>query len=345
MKIIRNILMIILLLLFFSNQMMAVEKFKKTGTTAAQFLKIDIGARATAMGGAFASLANDASALYWNPAGIAQIVRPEVAFNFTNWISDINHGFVGAVIPVGRAGSVGFSAIFQSMGEIEQTTIEQPRGTGLFFTAQDFAFGVTYARAMTDFIQVGITGKLIYQSIWNESAMGMGIDIGMMLDTGIKGIKIAMVMSNFGTELKLEGRDLIVGYDQMPESTLNPHTEAKLSTESWPLPTIFRASMTTDFVGVNGVFAVNTTHRVTAIFDVAHPNDNLEQFNFGAEYSFNERMFLRAGYKTQTDEEGLTFGAGFVLPFTSTINMKIDYAYADFGIFDYVQQFTLGLSF
>ncbi|NOZ61651.1 MAG: UPF0164 family protein [Calditrichaeota bacterium] len=345
MKIIRDILIILLLMVFLPYGAMAGDNFKKTGTTAAQFLKIDAGARATAMGGAFSSIASDASALYWNPAGIALLDEPEVTFTYTNWIMDINHGFTGAVIPLGRGGSIGFSAVFQSMGEIEQTTIEQPRGTGLFFSAQDFAFGVTYARAMTDFIQVGITGKLIYQSIWNENATGVGIDIGMMLDTGIQGIKLAMVMSNFGTELKMEGRDLIVGYDQMPESTLNPDTEAKLSTESWPLPTIFRASVSTDFVGANGVFAVSNKNRVTAIFDVAHPNDNVEQFNFGAEYSFNERMFFRAGYKTQTDEEGLTFGAGFVAPISPTINMHLDYAYAEFGTFKYIQQFTFGLTF
>lgn len=345
MKTIRIIFISLTIYVLFITSLAAQGDFKKVGTTAAQFLKVDVGARAIAMGGAFSALANDASALYWNPAGIALLKEPEVSFTYTSWIADINHGFAGMVLPFGRGSSIGFSATFQTMEEIEQTTIDQPRGTGIYFGAEDFAFAVSYARAMTDFIWFGITGKYIYQGIWNESASALGMDIGMMLDTGINGIRIAMVMSNFGSDLKLDGRDLIRGYDQMPESTLNPDTEAKLSTEPWPLPTNFRASLMTDLVGKTGALGVNDINRITMIIDVTHPNDYVEQFNLGTEYAFQEKVFLRAGYRTQTDEEGLTLGAGFNIPVSHTMHLMVDYAYADFGVFSYVQHFTLGFKF
>lgn len=341
-----TILIIIFLIIFLIPVFgLAKDDFVKVGTTAAQFLKVDVGARAIAMGGAFAAVANDASALYWNPAGIARMTRTELTFTYTQWIADINHSFAGVVLPMGRNNSLGLSAVFQTIGEIEQTTIDQPRGTGLFFNAEDFAFGLTYARAMTDFIWVGATGKFIYQSIWNESATTIGLDVGMLLDTGIKGVKIAMVMTNWGGDLKLDGRDLIRGYDQMPESSINPHTEAKLSTEPWPLPTNFRASLTTDLIGPYGALGVNQKNRVTAVIDVTHPNDQVEQLNLGAEYGLNEKVFFRAGYRTQADEEGLTLGAGFDIPFGSNLKFIVDYAYADFGVFNYVQHFSLGIKF
>ncbi len=320
-------------------------EFSKVGTTAAQFLKVDVGARAIAMGGCFGALANDASALYWNPAGIANITGIEATFTHTNWIADITHDFVGVVFALPHQTAVGLSAVYQTMGEIEQTTIEQPKGTGLTFTSHDFAIGLTYARAMTDFINVGITGKVIYQKIWNESALGFGVDVGMLLDTGVRGFKVAMTMTNFGTDLKLDGRDLIRGYDQMPESVLNPHTEARLSTEPWPLPTCFRLSVTTDVLGGSNANFQSDTNRLTVIVDATHPNDNPEHYSIGFEYAFMERLFARVGYRGNTDEEGLTAGAGIYLPLVGGATLKLDYAYADFGIFNSVQHFTVGIAF
>ena len=60
-------------------------------TSVAHFLKIGVGGRAEAMGGAFTAQADDASSLYWNPAGLAVMASPQVMFSQTNWITDINH--------------------------------------------------------------------------------------------------------------------------------------------------------------------------------------------------------------------------------------------------------------
>ena len=312
--------------------------FKKVGTTSAQFLKVDIGARAIAMGGSFGAIANDATALYWNPAGIVHVDGFQATFTQTNWIADITHGFSGIVMPLGGKSSIGFSAAYQTMGDIEQTTIESPRGTGLFFSAQDIAVGASYARAMTDFLMVGVTGKLVYQQIWNESATGVAIDVGTLLDTGIKRTKIAMVMTNFGTDMKLDGRDLIRGYDQVPESGINPHTEAKLSTEPWPLPTNLKVSVASDVIQ-------DSFNRLSTIFNLSHPNDGPEHYNFGAEYAINEQYFGRIGYRGNTDEEGLTVGGGIYVTLMNETKLMLDYAYADFGVFGSIQHFTLGLQF
>jgi len=65
--------LLVIFLLFALLQSEGFSQVTKTGTTAAKFLSIGIGPRANAMGGAFTSVANDASALYWNPAGAATL--------------------------------------------------------------------------------------------------------------------------------------------------------------------------------------------------------------------------------------------------------------------------------
>ncbi|MFH1010017.1 MAG: UPF0164 family protein, partial [bacterium] len=79
----------------------------KVGTTAAPFLGIAVGARALGMGGAFVSVADDATALYWNPAGIARLSSYEVILVHTDWISDLSYDFVGVVFPLRGAGALG----------------------------------------------------------------------------------------------------------------------------------------------------------------------------------------------------------------------------------------------
>lgn len=337
---------ILIIIVFCFVNVLYASDFSKVATVSAQFLKIEVGARALAMGGSFGAIANDASALYWNPAGISQINAYQATFTHTQWIANINHGFAGIVIPLDESSAAGFSATYLTMDDWEQTTTNQPRGTGIMVGAQDLAFAATYSRALTGYIWVGITAKMINQSIWNEDATAYAIDVGLMLDSGINGIKVAMIMTNFGTDMKLDGRDLIKPVDQNPNSLINPDTEAKLSTEAWPLPTNLRLSITADIFGKSEEsFLQNLDSRLTTVVDVTHPNDNPEHYNIGMEYAYNEQFLGRIGYRGNTDEEGLTMGGGIHLPLMDNVKLMLDYAYADFGIFNSVQHFTLGIQF
>ena len=107
----------------------------KTGTTAAQFLKIGIGARSIGMGGAFTAVADDISALYWNPAGLARMGGGQASFNHVNWIADVQYEAASAAVAVDGLGTlaVGFSAT--NVGDMDVTTTSMPEGTGERFTA------------------------------------------------------------------------------------------------------------------------------------------------------------------------------------------------------------------
>jgi len=94
----------------------------KVGTTAAPFLTIDVGARAVGMGGSFVSVADDATAMFWNPAGIARLSTNEVTLNHTEWIAGINFNYAGGIFLLGEYGTVGVNFTSLSMGEMERTS-------------------------------------------------------------------------------------------------------------------------------------------------------------------------------------------------------------------------------
>ncbi|UCE06700.1 MAG: PorV/PorQ family protein [bacterium] len=313
----------------------------KAGTSAAQFLKIGVGARAIGMGEAFVALSNDALALYWNPAGLALLENVNLTTTHTEWFAGLYHDFVGAGIPLGDF-SLGVSMMLLNSDEIEITTLEQPDGTGIYYDATDLSLAVSYARKLLDRFTVGITGKYIQQKLYNESASGLAIDVGTILHTGFHGLRIGMCLSNFGTEMKLDGRDLIVPYDPGEDIAITPSIEAKKSTEAWPLPANFRVGIAVDLLGTSGnSFISNESSRLTLALDGCHPTDNEERGNIGLEYMWNNRIALRMGYKYNYAEENLTFGGGFNIGL-GRANFVIDYAWADFGRLEYVHRFTLG---
>jgi len=319
-----------------------VSDVSKVGVTAAPFLEIGVGARAIGMGGAFVGTADDASALYWNPAGITQMDRPEAILVHTQWIADIRFDYAGFVMPIGSFGSLGASVTSLSMDNMMVQTVDQPEGTGEYFGAGDIAMALTYAFNVTDRFSIGFTGKFIQQHIWNESAWGMGFDIGTLFTTGFRGLRIGATLYNFGTDMRMSGKDLLV-YHDIDESIdgNNDQVFAELQTERWPLPLNFQFGVAMELMD-------NEMHRMTVASDALHPSDNTEAVNVGLEYALKEMLFLRAGYQTlfmRDSEEGLTLGGGFHMKFMDGLQFRLDYAYADFGRLQNAQQLTLGLQF
>lgn len=334
------------LLFVISTTLLNAQEYNKVGTSVAQFLKIDSGARPTALAGAYAAIANDANALYWNVAGIAQLDKIETTFSYTNWIADLQHSYVGIVFPLSTYGTLGASIIALNSDPIEQTTIENPRGTGVMVDASDLAIGLSYARNMTDYLSVGVTIKYIQQTLWELQSRSFAFDAGFLLNTGFRGVKIGMVLSNFGTEMTLSGRNLTRSHDKWPENVADPNVSSALTTKSWPIPTSYRLSIALNILDQNNAFLENIkSNSLIMSLDAMHLNDNPEHFCIGFEYGFRDMFFIRTGYKGNTDERGMTAGGGVCIGLGGEIELAVDYAYADFGIFDDIQQFSVGISF
>jgi opacity protein-like surface antigen len=317
----------------------------KVGTTAAPFLTIGVGSRAGAMGGSYVAVAEGPSAMFWNPAGIASVTRPTLEFSYATWFVDATIQQAAFAMNMPGVGNVGLSVQALSYGEMQVTTIASPDGTGELFSPLDFVVGVTYGRALTDRFQIGGSGKLISQRIWNSSASGFAMDLGVHYRAGWKNLRIGASMSNFGTNMRLSGQDLRVAHDiDLERNGNNPRLPANMEVESWALPLTFRVGLAADVLA-------SERHMLTAALDALHPNDNSESVNFGLEYGFSSLVFLRGGYRSafssESSDGGWTLGAGIDYELSGGLLIKFDYMYQQFqqGRLDASQMFTLGLGF
>lgn len=332
-------LIIIVIVAFFTGSGLAVNK---VGTTSAQFLKIGAGARAVAMGDAFVAIANDASALYWNPAGISRLGQFDAVLVHNEWLAGINFDYAGLTFSLGDIGTIGASITTLTTGEMLVRTLQNPEGTGEKFAIGDIAVGLSYARSLTDRFSIGFTGKYIRQKIWLMHASSIAFDIGVLFDTQLEGLRIGMSISNFGNNMRMEGGNALRFYDEDPIMYgNNDKVPAYLKTEHWPLPLIFR-------VGIGWDLIKTATSNLVLAIDAIHPNDNPERVNCGVEYVWNHFLALRAGYKSlfaPDAEEGLAVGGGLRLRIPSGMKLHLNYAYSDYGRLEQAQRFSLGLEF
>lgn len=281
----------------------AGEIFEKVGTFDGQFLKIGVGARAMGMGGAFVGVADDATALFWNAAGIARIEsdKSELSLNHASWPADLSFDQIGYVFHVKRIpGAFGLQVRALTMDPMVETTAYQPDpdiGTGNEFDAGMMTAGLTYARSFTDKFSAGVTTNFVHMGLAEFTQQTVAFDVGTLYDVGTLGMRIGMAISNIGSNVKFIER------------------EARI-------PAIFR-------VGTSATLFQSADQKMIGSFEFSHPPDNSERLNVGAEYAFRKYVFLRGGYNINYDAEGLAAGAGFHFPVSVAGRADLDYSYTD----------------
>ena len=324
----KYIITIIFIALTFSEikpQLFPVLGEQRAGISTAQFLKIGVGGRATAMGDAFIAIANDVSALYWNPAGLTQFSENQVMFAHNQWVVDINHDFIGGVYHLDDENTFGVSLTSLSMDEMKVTTEYAPFGTGEYFGFSDLAIALSYSKKMTDQFSFGGTVRYVEESLDKLKMLGIMIDLGTYYWTGLGSTRFAVTVTNFGNDLAPDGEVVLVG------------NRTNSEWQSFSPPTMFR-------IGFALEPYENDEHRVTTSIQLNHPNDNSENVSLGVEYVWNKMFFARGGYKINVDEQDFSFGAGVNIP-VSIANVSVDYAYANFTRLGSAHRFsiTLGL--
>jgi hypothetical protein len=331
----------IIVIALFSHAVLA-QQISKVGTTSMTFLKVDAGARQVGMGSACVANTNGALGLYWNPSSIARLQQSHVVFHHINWIADISFNFAAIAIPMSNWGSLGISATFVSMDPIVRTTVDFPEGTGETFDASNYAIAISYARNLTDRFSIGGSAKLVGEEIFNCTARGLAFDVGLLFTSQFHGLTMGMSISNYGTKVKMDGRDLLIQTDIDKSRAGNNETiNAVLKTERYDLPLFFRVGLSIDMLK-----GIGHSNLILAA-DALHPNDDVEYVNLGAEYTLYHMLSLRGGYKTlfaRDSEEGLSLGAGVRLNMLQ-YHIEVDYAWRDFGRLGNIQMFTLGFLF
>jgi len=306
------------------------------GSSGAQFLKIPLSAKASGMAGAVVGLTDDASSIFWNPAGIAKVQATDLHFSYMKWFDLFDMNAAAIAYNLGEMGVIGASVVSFNTGQIEITTEQSPNGTGQYYDAQDIAIGVTYARYLTNEFNVGLTVKYINQAIWHENASGFAFDIGTQYQLDFQNLTIAMSMTNFGGNLQFSGSDLEVRKDYDPNFPLSRLAPADLRTSSYSLPLNFQ-------VGIGFDIYKTEFMKIIGGIDAVHPNDNRERLQFGTQVSVYDRFFMRGGYLYHHDTQDFALGVGANLPLGGTI-IEFDYSYSHYDILPSVHRISIGMN-
>ena len=308
---------------------------QRAGISSFPFLKIGVGARGIGMGESFVAIANDASALYWNPAGLTQFNENQFIFAHTWYVLDVRHEFLGTVYHITPSDAVGFSVTSLSTDPFEKTTTTQPFGTGEQVQFGDLAFGLSYSRKMTDQFSFGVTAKYVEETLDMLKMQSVLFDLGTFYSTGLGSARFAIAITNFGGDVK-------------PSGTVTLESGEKTSNfQSFSPPTIFKLGFAMEPYE-------NENQRLTTTVELNHPNDNAENIHLGVEYEWHKMFYYRAGVKRTIGESFLggdntvandyTLGIGVrTNVWTSTI--QVDYAFANFNQLGSVHRISLNLSY
>ena len=244
------------------------------GSAAGDFLNIGVGAKAAALGGAMTARAEGVEAIYWNPAGLAGIKRPEASFSHTLWAFETSHTSASFALPLDEKTALGLLVNYFSAG-----TMDKVDNTGLAdgtFTAGNLSAAISYSMKITDSIPAGISAKYISSSIDDASGSAFAADLG-----------IKYILNN----------DLTFG-----AGVFNVGTNLKHSIVEEALPMNIKAGLLWKIYGA------------TISLDGLLPSAGRKNISAGAEYVFSlgtdSLIAARAGYDRIL---GFSAGAGFAL--------------------------------
>ena len=335
------------------------------GTTSAEFLLLGAGARGVALGGAFAAISTDVSALYYNPAGAALMSRPGVMISTYNYLAGTRYSWGGVSLPF-SGGTRSFGVQIGTFGFSDQPvyTAEQPDGTGATYSVNETFGGITLAQNFSDRFSAGLTGKFITDNLGDASGTAFAVDFGTNFHAMLNNhpIKFAFTLTNLGTNISYSGDALQAGVPREPLPDEDPvptvPIPSQFRTKAFPLPTTFRVALSYDLLAGEAT-------RLTLLSDFNQSTSNKAGFAFGSEFASNRLggsgfgFALRGSYSYQPannidlalnetaldDEEklhGLALGGG--LNYNSgNFMLGLDYAFRYQGVLGGTNFFTFSL--
>ncbi|MCP4684275.1 MAG: PorV/PorQ family protein [bacterium] len=306
----------------------------RVGTGGGQELVIPVGSRGTAMGGAVVANSSGVDAIFWNPAGLADLYEgTEAMFMHLPYIADINVEYAALATAIEDFGTIGVSVKVTDIGDIEETTELYPDGTGRLFNPTMTVVGLTFAKPLTNAISFGLTGFYIHEAIDEVSASGLAMDFGFTYQTKYDGLKFGFVMKNYGPDMSFSGS----GFERTPADEKRSVSSENASFE---LPTSINLGLSYNFLtsGANA-FVLSGNFRAN--------NQANDYWQGGVEYAYSEKFFVRTGYN-YSDQEGFIYGAslglGAALPVGNS-TLTLEYTWTETEVFDNNQFYTAKFSF
>ena len=269
--------------------------------TGVSFLKIPVGPRVVGMGEAGVAWIDDASALYYNPAGLANVPTFDVLLSHNQWLLDMNHEYVAGVYGFEGIGKFGLAFDYWGSGAIQGINIRGETIPGYVFSAADWSLALGYARSITDF-SFGLGAKFIHQQMESLSASTWAFDVGVHYLTPLEGLKVGAAVANVG-----------------------PMTE--LYQEIYAMPTQARLGWRYDRA-IAGL-ALGVTQDFIFSDEGSGIGGRGLGLGAGVECRPIEFVALRVGYRTGSDYAGFSgLRAGLGL---SWQGIGVDYAFAPYG--------------
>jgi hypothetical protein len=329
------------------------------GGASGEFLLLGAGARGAALGGAFAALATDVTALYYNPAGLAQLPRGEGMFSTYDYVAGTRYSWGGLGFPLGGGSrAVGVSIGSFGFGDQPVYTDADPNGaSGLSYKVRETFFAATYAQNFSDRFAAGFSAKFISDVLGETEGSAIAVDFGTSFQAriGERVIRAAFVIQNLGSNLKHDGPALRTGVERepplgTPQIPQEPQ-QAQLRTSPWGLPVLFRVSAALDLYsrGLNRVIILSEFTQPTnskpgagAGLEWQASNIGNSGFSLAARGSYtiqpdnNVSDLDLAGLTTQQSDgsftrDGLAVGGG-VQWRRGNARLAFDYAWRDLGL-------------
>ena len=351
------------------------------GVRAAEFLTIPVGARGIAMGSAYSAVADDISAIWWNPAGLGFLTNREAMFTIVDYTLDITYSYGAFASPIGdgRAAVGGFFG-YLDVPDIEITTVSNPEGTGRYYNAYDFQMGGSFAYNLSDRFVAGLSMKYVHQDMYSNIGGGaFAMDAGVVYHTELaeREIRFTFAVQNLGTNITMRGSNLLqeIGPESkdggLPSGYENygsdPYAFIKRSnreiyykTHTYRLPTTVKIAM---------CYNIYSEEKVNwlAAAEYWRPNNLPITYSTGTEVNYDFTPFLsgalRMGWLIQMDEytgktdqmgfeyfgddptlRGLSFGGGIQQKWAGKA-VRFSYAYRNKGRLSSDNFFTVSISF
>ena len=273
------------------------------------FLRTDVGARAGALGGSIAAMADDPNLVFYNPAGLATLSRRRVSLGYFKHLLDINSANLSWGDHVEGLGYLGAGALYMNYGELEKTGEEgQNLGT---FGAGELSIGAAYADVLEERFRYGAAVKFIYSSIGDYASSAFAVDLGTQFVAVPDRVVLGLSLLHLGSQL-------------------DPY-----ATESEDLPLDLRFGVALSPEHLPATFVADV-HRLTDRRESF--SEHFKAFSVGAEFILSPNVFVRAGYNNERRQDldmgegtgsglaGFSLGAGF-----ATGDYQFDYAFTSNG--------------
>jgi hypothetical protein len=306
----------------------------RAGTNGASELLIPVGARDIAMGGAATSTSLGIEGLFWNPAAVAKSHHnTSVYVSHMTYIADIGVNYGAISTSFEGFGTIALSLKSLSIGEIPVTTTLYPDGTGQTFAPQFFTLGLSYARQLSDRVAVGLTTTLISERMGDVSASGVAFNAGVIYDNlaAVEGLSIGVTVKNIGPQMSFDGSGLLLQASVAGQN--RPAQFYRVEAASFELPSSieFGLGYRRSLDGMNNIV-------LSTVFQSNNFSD--DEYRIGAEYSYQDLVFLRGGYnfaQRQSEERQFLFGPSVGMGLRTalgSLEVTVDYAFRKVSMFD-----------